>query len=334
MTMLSARVASPTWRSGGCPGGPARAPRLGRSVVQGLPHAPRWSVKCAAFPMDYAEAVAGAQRAVRSAVEDGKALLEVDFPVAGLEKCAGDEEASTENNLQAKYLREFCRMFAMWDAFPAKRVRVCFPDEDERAIAVRGSDGFDKVDAVEATFHTWPGPVDHLFEKNVMDLSGLTALLGRKPAPGIADRVAEDDAALVLAYPSYNIDELVAAEGLYAQEAARPEGRRRPIVLWNAELDRLRSGYYPAFWSRKELSTCKTGLLPHVETAYYIHNYKGSRPGVLFRAYPGPWQVLLRPPGQREVLPEPVWTGDAQPDGKTVALDILPNAYERLLREK
>jgi len=294
-------------------------------------------VRCAgaesSFPTDYAAAVLGAQRAVRRAIEDGKGLVEVDFPVAGLEKVGGDEEASTENNLQAKYLREFCRMFATWDACPAKRVRVCFPDEDELAVATRGSDGFDKVDAVGATFHTWPGPMDYLFEKNVMDLSGLTAFLGRAPSPGVAGRVEESDAALVLAYPSYNIDELVAAEALYAQEARRPEGSRRPIVLWNAELDRLRSGYYPAFWSRNELAICKAGLLPNVETAYYIHNYKGSRPGVLFRAYPGPWQVLLRPPGAREVLPDPVWTGDTQPDGKTVSLDILPKAYDRLVSE-
>ena len=29
-----------------------------------------------------------------------------------------------------------------------------------------------------------------------------------------------------------------------------------------------------------------------VETAYYIHNFKGRKPLSLFRCFPGPWQVL------------------------------------------
>ena len=33
---------------------------------------------------------------------------------------------------------------------------------------------------------------------------------------------------------------------------------------------------------------------PTFEQAYFIHNFKGSMPAVLYRAYPGPWQLLLR----------------------------------------
>ncbi len=47
--------------------------------------------------------------------------------------------------------------------------------------------------------------------------------------------------------------------------------------------------------------------------------------GVLFRAYPGPWQVLVRDrryPDQTRV----VHTQDTPPTLREVALDILPNA--------
>ena len=30
---------------------------------------------------------------------------------------------------------------------------------------------------------------------------------------------------------------------------------------------------------------------PQFEAAFYMRNFKGTRPGVLFRQYPGPWQV-------------------------------------------
>jgi hypothetical protein len=47
--------------------------------------------------------------------------------------------------------------------------------------------------------------------------------------------------------------------------------------------------------------------------------------GVLFRAYPGPWQVLLRNPRDPEDT-RCVWTSAERPSLKQVALGILPNA--------
>ena len=47
--------------------------------------------------------------------------------------------------------------------------------------------------------------------------------------------------------------------------------------------------------------------------------------GLLFRAYPGPWQVLRRNPkdlSEKRV----VWTGDTMPSLKQVALEILPGS--------
>jgi len=44
---------------------------------------------------------------------------------------------------------------------------------------------------------------------------------------------------------------------------------------------------------------------------------------VLFRAYPGPWQVLRRNPLDPEETVV-VWTGEERPTLKEVALEILP----------
>lgn len=47
--------------------------------------------------------------------------------------------------------------------------------------------------------------------------------------------------------------------------------------------------------------------------------------GALFRAYPGPWQVLRRNPVNEDDM-RVVWTGDKRPTLKQVALEILPNS--------
>jgi len=78
---------------------------------------------------------------------------------------------------------------------------------------------------------------------------------------------------------------MLAVEELHAKAAGG-----RPMLVFNGELDRIRSGYYPAFfypinWEvRQELPA---RLRPDVS----IHDFKGAKGGVLFRAYPGPWQV-------------------------------------------
>jgi hypothetical protein len=70
-------------------------------------------------------------------------------------------------------------------------------------------------------------------------------------------------------------------------------------------------------------------MIPRVESAFYIHNFKGAGGGVLFRAYPGPWQVLLRIGKEDVVL---VHTQDDRPSLKDVALDMLPKAASEYRR--
>ncbi len=100
--------------------------------------------------------------------------------------------------------------------------------------------------------------------------------------------------------------------------AAREKGI--PIIVFNGELDRLRNNYYPGLFYPK-LAKLSKELLPLFESAYYIHNFKGSKAGALFRCYPGPWQVLRRPRGGDMVV---VHTQETRPSLKEVALEILP----------
>lgn len=51
-----------------------------------------------------------------------------------------------------------------------------------------------------------------------------------------------------------------------------------PIIVFNGELDRIRSGYYPPFVYPK-LGRLAKSFIPNFEPAYYIHNFKGSRGG-------------------------------------------------------
>ena len=51
--------------------------------------------------------------------------------------------------------------------------------------------------------------------------------------------------------------------------------RSLPLLVFNGELDRVRSGYYPALFYPRVAALAKT-FLPHMETAYYIHNFKES----------------------------------------------------------
>ena len=91
----------------------------------------------------------------------------------------------------------------------------------------------------------------------------------------------------VMAYPSFNVNEIIAIADLY-EGSARDTGR--PIIIFNGELDRIRSGYYPRLVYRK-LAKLADDFIPLFESTFYIHNFKGVRSGALFRVYPGPWQV-------------------------------------------
>jgi len=241
--------------------------------------------------------VVQAQRALKAAIADDHLLIEVEFPPGGLETVAGDEEGNAELNATSLYMRQICRTFESDGS--AKTTRVFFPDKTELSIATKGrawtsSDGIrgPENSAIEASFADWPGPVDFLTDPSFMTESGLGRFFGAKKLSGqrVADRVPDSDERFICAYPGASLNEMVSVGELY-EDTCIVTGR--PVVVVNGELDRIRSGYYPPFWSRTEMQYLKT-IVPKFEQAYYIHNFKGSRPAVLFRAYPGPWQLYKR----------------------------------------
>jgi len=126
------------------------------------------------------------------------------------------------------------------------------------------------------------------------------------------------DARFVCAYPSFQVQELEAVAEVY--QAANG----RPVIVFNGELDRFRTGYYPSLFYPKIAQLSKT-FIPAFKQAYYLRNLKGSRAGCIFHVYGEPWQVYAR----RSFDPTDVvlvWEGDAMPTLKDVQLKILPNA--------
>lgn len=134
----------------------------------------------------------------------------------------------------------------------------------------------------------------------------------------MADRVRPEDELFLVAYPYFNVNEMLVVEELYKDTVANTS---RQLIIFNGEIDRIRSGYYPPFFYPKLASLTKT-LFPKMETVYYIHNFKGKSGGTLFRCYPGPWKVL-KGIGNRTVC---VHQQDKMPSLKEVALNILPSA--------
>ncbi|XP_048132382.1 uncharacterized protein LOC115757590 isoform X3 [Rhodamnia argentea] len=134
----------------------------------------------------------------------------------------------------------------------------------------------------------------------------------------MTDRVRPEDELFLVAYPYFNVNEMLVVEELY-REAVANTGRK--LIIFNGELDRIRSGYYPAFFYPKLAVLTKT-LFPKMETVYYIHNFKGMKGGTLFRCYPGPWKVLRRVGNRYMTLHQQ----EAMPSLKEVALNILPSS--------
>ncbi|KAH9533136.1 hypothetical protein CY35_18G035400 [Sphagnum magellanicum] len=100
----------------------------------------------------------------------------------------------------------------------------------------------------------------------------------------MADRAQASDKVFLVAYPYFNVND------------------------------------YPSFFYPK-LGALAKEFLPKFETVYYIHNFKGNAGGTLFRAYPGPWQVLRKVKDEHVLLHQQ----PSMPSLKEVALTILPS---------
>lgn len=250
------------------------------------------------FPSDYDEVLDQAKDATKAALNDGKKLLEVEFPTAGLESVSGDAEGGIEMTSSMILVRDFCNNFLTSEQYA--RTRIFFPDISEVGAA--------KAGVFEGTYFK----LDYLTKPSGLEDIGFSKKVR------MVDRVKPTDEMIVVAYPYFNVNEMLAVEELYTNATTES---KIPLLVFNGELDRIRSGYYPSFFYPK-LAALSKSFLPKFETVYYIHNFKGSRGGTLFRAYPGPWQVLRKGKDGHICILE----RETMPSLKEVALDILPQA--------
>lgn len=270
------------------------------------------------FPDDFPVAIRQASDATQMMIADGAKLVEVDFPTASLSAVAGDAEGANESTYSMQYLRQYCRLFQQ----QAAQTRIFFPDEQELKVARFGKSKDPNAGSwdIEAVWDNTKFQLDYLTKPSGLLDIGLD--LSRYD-PSI--KVKDSDDLIIIAYPNFDPREMVAADKVWNGAVKNSE---RSMIMFNAELDRLRSNYYPPLFY-PQMARLTKEFIPLVETAYYIHNFKGVGGGALFRVYPGPWQVLLRLTTGLKV----VHTQQERPSLKEVALEILPAAVRRLQQQ-
>ncbi|XP_010278867.1 PREDICTED: protein LOW PSII ACCUMULATION 3, chloroplastic isoform X1 [Nelumbo nucifera] len=251
------------------------------------------------FPRDYSELLEQAKQATELALEDKKQLMEIEFPTSGLESVPGDGEGGIEMTESMQLIREFCDRFISPEK--AMRTRIFFPEANEVEFARKSVFG-------GALFK-----LDYLTKPSFFQDFGFVSKVK------MADRVKPEDELFMVAYPYFNVNEMLVVEELYREAVVNTA---RKLIIFNGELDRIRSGYYPPFFYPKLAALSKT-FFPKMETVYYIHNFKGRNGGALFsRCYPGPWKVLRKINNKYICLHQQ----EVMPSLKEVALDILPSA--------
>uniref|UniRef100_A0A6N2JYQ9 DUF1995 domain-containing protein n=1 Tax=Salix viminalis TaxID=40686 RepID=A0A6N2JYQ9_SALVM len=203
------------------------------------------------FPRDYEELLDQAKKATEFAWEDNKQLMEIEFPTAGLESVPGDGEGGIEMTGSIQLIREFCDRFVS----PEKttRTRIFFPEANEVKFAR------------QSAFEGSSLKLDYLTKPSFFEDFGFVEKVKMK------DRVKPEDELFLVAYPYFNVNEMLVVEELYKEAVVETA---RKLIIFNGELDRIRSGYYPSFFYPKLASLLKT-LFPMMETVYYIHNFKG-----------------------------------------------------------
>ncbi|KAK7407091.1 hypothetical protein VNO78_08733 [Psophocarpus tetragonolobus] len=251
------------------------------------------------FPADYSELLEQARVAVELAMKDNRQLMEIEFPTAGLGSVPGDGEGGIEMTESMQLIREFCDRLISSEK--ATRTRIFFPEASE-------------VDfARQSVFSGSSFKLDYLTKPSFFEDFGFVEKVK------MSDRVKAGDELFLVGYPYFNVNEILVVEELYKEAVLNTE---RKLIIFNGELDRIRSGYYPPFFYPKLGSLAKT-FLPMMETVYYIHNFKGRNGGTLFRCYPGPWKVLRRVGTRKYVC---LHQQNTMPSLKEVALEILPSA--------
>ena len=258
--------------------------------------------------------------AIQAALSDGKVLLEVEVPVTYFSGVvgvgSGDSIAISEYNANMTVLRKIVKLFEWLNQAPS--VRVFFPDAAECSIALKGA-GMNPVSgqwAQDATFHDYPGPVDYLLRDDFLSQTtrkayGLADLPDFLAGKTDVEQTAETgDRLYVVGYPYDNSSEMEQVMELW-------NDTRDPYSCSTATSIPFEAASRPG--ARRRSSSTK--FVPEFESAFYVHKFAaGQRPGLLYRAYPGPWRVYRAlPDGGMECVAE----YDERPELRDVAMQFF-----------
>ncbi|KAJ0052194.1 hypothetical protein Pint_03577 [Pistacia integerrima] len=171
------------------------------------------------FPGDYPELLEQAKNAAELAAKDGKQLMEIEFPTAGLDSVPGDGEGGIEMTGSMMLIREFCDQFVTPEK--ATRTRIFFPEANEVKFAR------------QSAFEGASFKLDYLTKPSFFEDFGFTEKVK------MADRVKPEDEMFLVAYPYFNVNEMLVVEELYKEAVSNTT---RKMIIFNGELDRIRSG--------------------------------------------------------------------------------------------
>ncbi|KAH9753115.1 DUF1995 domain-containing protein [Citrus sinensis] len=186
------------------------------------------------FPSDYSELLDQAKMAAELAVKDGRKLMEIEFPTAGLDSVPGDGEGGIEMTGSMRLIREFCDLFVTPEKVTRTRIIWSSVEKDAEVMRLPTEDlPFGKK---KLFLLVNPTVRKKLF---VPGLEVPTADIKVK----MADRVKPEDEMFLVAYPYFNVNEMLVVEELY-KEAVFNTARK--LIIFNGELDRIRC--YPGSW--------------------------------------------------------------------------------------
>ncbi|KAI3453871.1 hypothetical protein Pfo_010534 [Paulownia fortunei] len=171
------------------------------------------------FPSDYTELLKQAKEATELALKNNRQLMEIEFPTAGLESVPGDGEGGIEMTGSMQLIREFCDLVIS----PEKttRTRIFFPEANEVTFARKSAFGGSSL------------KLDYLTKPSFFEDFGFVSKVK------MADRVKPEDELFLVAYPYFNVNEMLVVEELYKEAVVNTT---RKLIIFNGELDRIRSG--------------------------------------------------------------------------------------------
>ncbi|KAJ6943108.1 hypothetical protein NC652_008794 [Populus alba x Populus x berolinensis] len=145
--------------------------------------------------------------------------MEIEFPTAGLESVPGDGEGGIEMTGSMQLIREFCDRFVS----PEKttRTRIFFPEANEVKFAR------------QSAFEGSSLKLDYLTKPSFFEDFGFVEKVK------MTDRVKLEDELFLVAYPYFNVNEMLVVEELYKEAVVETA---RKLIIFNGELDRIRSG--------------------------------------------------------------------------------------------